>query len=282
MPTANHDQQPATRIIRKAYKYRLYPTEEQAQRLAQWCGCVRAFYNAALEQRELYGRAKDNPDPHGREIRLHGRAQGYEIKNVRREIDWMKDVPAIALYAALDDLNYAFNNFFSDTARYPRPRKKFINDSFRLPVFISGSARSKGFDILVVFGRDRLKLPKLGYVKFCKHQKFRGAPKNVTITRKAGRWYISLLVEIEITECSPVNDLAIGDSLHVRDLSIPEGVKLLNDPDLPVVSVVAPTVVEEPEAAEEGEEAEVAAEGADAEAAEDSEKQDEPKKDSGD
>ena len=73
-----------------------------------------------------------------------------------------------------------------------------------------------------------------------------------------------------------VTELTVGDSLHVRDLSIPEGVKLLNDRDLPVVSVVAPTVVEEPEAVEEEEEAEAAAEGADAEAADDSKAQDAP------
>ena len=43
MASTNLDPRPATRIIRKAYKYRLYPTEEQEQRLSQWVGCVRAF-----------------------------------------------------------------------------------------------------------------------------------------------------------------------------------------------------------------------------------------------
>ena len=71
-----------------------------------------------------------------------------------------------------------------------------------------------------------------------------------------------------------VSELEVGDSLHIRDLVLPEGVKLLNDPELPVVSVVAPTVVEEPEAAEE--EAEVA-EGAEAAAAVDDAAPDEKK-----
>jgi large subunit ribosomal protein L25 len=67
-----------------------------------------------------------------------------------------------------------------------------------------------------------------------------------------------------------VSALDVGDTLHVRDLTIPDGVKLLNDPDLPVVSVVAPTVEEVTEAAEEGEAAEAAAEGAEAPAGDDS------------
>jgi large subunit ribosomal protein L25 len=58
-----------------------------------------------------------------------------------------------------------------------------------------------------------------------------------------------------------VTALDIGDSLHVRDVPLPTGVELLSDPDLSVVSVMAPTAAEE-EAAAEGEEAEAAAEGA--------------------
>jgi large subunit ribosomal protein L25 len=48
-----------------------------------------------------------------------------------------------------------------------------------------------------------------------------------------------------------VSELEIGDSIHVRDLQVPEGVEILNDPDVSVVSVVAPAVVEEEAPAEE-------------------------------
>ena len=62
-----------------------------------------------------------------------------------------------------------------------------------------------------------------------------------------------------------VSNLEIGDSIHVRDLAIPEGVEILNDPDVSIVSVVAPAVVEEEVAAEEegaeGVEGEVTPEG---------------------
>ncbi len=48
-----------------------------------------------------------------------------------------------------------------------------------------------------------------------------------------------------------VSDLEIGDSIHVRDLAVPAGVEILNDPDVSIVSVVAPAVVEEEVAPEE-------------------------------
>ena len=56
-----------------------------------------------------------------------------------------------------------------------------------------------------------------------------------------------------------VSELDVGDSLHVSDIALPEGVTLRSDPGLSVVSVVAPAKIEE--VAEVAEEAEVAAEG---------------------
>ncbi len=99
--------------------------------------------------------------------------------------------------------------------------------------------------------------------------------------------------ELEL-ECMPasipdeivadVSAVEIGESLHIRDLVLPAGVKLLSDPDLSVVSVVAPTVVEEEaEVVEEGAEAEADAEGAadTADETSDDGKKDDGKKDDG-
>ena len=58
-----------------------------------------------------------------------------------------------------------------------------------------------------------------------------------------------------------VSELEIGQSIHVRDLAIPEGIEVLNDPDVPIVSVVAPAVVEEEAPAEVEEEGEAVPEG---------------------
>ena len=60
-----------------------------------------------------------------------------------------------------------------------------------------------------------------------------------------------------------VSELEVGQSLHVRDIKVLEGVEILNDPDVSIVSVVAPAVVEEevPEEEEEGVEGEAALEG---------------------
>lgn len=95
------------------------------------------------------------------------------------------------------------------------------------------------------------------------------------------------LREIEL-ECLPtaipkeltveVSELNVGDSVHVRDIALPEGVELLSDPDLSVVSVVAPAVVEEAAPAEGVEEGAEPAEGEAAEGEEAAEKKEEGEK----
>ena len=57
-----------------------------------------------------------------------------------------------------------------------------------------------------------------------------------------------------------VSEIDLGQSLHVRDIALPDGVELRSDADLSVVSVVAASKAEEEEAPDEGEEAEEAAE----------------------
>lgn len=65
-----------------------------------------------------------------------------------------------------------------------------------------------------------------------------------------------------------VTNLEIGDSIHIRDLSLPETIQVLNDPDAPIVSVLAPTIQKE-----EGEKPEAAAGAAEAGSAEEASKE---------
>ena len=85
--------------IMRAYKYRLYPTAEQEARLSAWVAAVRTVYNAALEQRNMYGRPKGT-DPHYRDCRFSAFRQISEIKlrelKHDEELAWIADAPAKA------------------------------------------------------------------------------------------------------------------------------------------------------------------------------------------
>ena len=67
--------------MHRAYKYRLYPTDEQSAMLNAWFAAVRLVYNEALEQRNIYGRSisKDGPDYWGRPTSFDWRGQKAEL-----------------------------------------------------------------------------------------------------------------------------------------------------------------------------------------------------------
>ena len=108
--------------MHRAYKYRLYPTDEQSAMLNAWFAAVRLVYNEALEQRNIYGRSisKDGPDYWGRPTSFDWRGQKAEllykskgdIAGIENEPDlkWIDEQKVLKDYleAAVQDVYKAF------------------------------------------------------------------------------------------------------------------------------------------------------------------------------
>jgi putative transposase len=179
--------------VHKAYRFRIYPTDEQRVLLAKVVGLCRLVYNLALEQRRTFGRK-------GRNVGYHAGAN--DLPALKAEFPFVKEAPSQCLQQALMDLNKAFENFFAGRAGYPKPRRKFEHDSCRFP---------QGFTV----GRHRLKLPKLGEVRMVAHRKVKGTPKSVTVTREGDHWYASIMCELQIAEPRPRRMKEAGVDLNV-------------------------------------------------------------------
>ncbi|MEO3888473.1 transposase, partial [Nonomuraea sp. B5E05] len=100
-------------IVKRAYKYRFYPTPEQASELARTFGCVRLVYNKALEDRS-------------RAYTLQGRRVSYVESSAALtawkrsgDYDFLSEVSSVPLQQALRHLQAAFANFFAKRAKYP-------------------------------------------------------------------------------------------------------------------------------------------------------------------
>lgn len=168
----------------RGYKFRLKPTDEQAATLAQFAGACRFVYNLALEQRRDWYRP-------GRKINYL--TQAAELTKLRGEVDWINAVPGHALQQALRDLDRAFVNFFEGRAKYPTPRVKGLNDSFRVPQD-KGAIRVKKLNA----NWSAVKLPKLGWIKYRAHREIEGDICNATVSLKGGHWWVSIQTEREI------------------------------------------------------------------------------------
>ena len=202
-------------IVRKGYRFRIYPAPEQEILFRRTVGACRFVRNLCLEQKVL---ERHRSDPR----RLSAYDQGSELAALKAELPWLRDVPHHALVQAIADLHKAFKAFFEGRARFPQFLRKGERDSFRLP-------DPKQFRVR----EDAVFLPKAGWVAWVRHREIVGVPKNVTISRDGDHWYASVLAEAEVDEPATNPGPSIGIDLGIaKPITLSDGTVI----DLPKVT----------------------------------------------
>ena len=175
----------------RGLKFELKPNKTQIKLLNQNFGCVRFIYNHCLAMKnELYrdGKQKFNYADMCRHI--------TDLKKYE-ETSWLMDADAVSLQQSAMDLCKAFQNFFEHRARFPKFHKKCARQSYRTRV-------------VKVIG-NRVRLPKIGMIKFIRSRDISGRILNATITKTASnKYFISFCVEFDdaFTESLP-NEIGI-------------------------------------------------------------------------
>lgn len=185
--------------MNKAYRYRLYPTIEQKIMFAKTFGCARFIYNKMLGDRLAYYKETGK--------RLNNTPAQY-----KKEFPWLKEVDSLALANAQINLNKAYNNFWSNRKHFGKPcfKSKKTGHASYSTNNQHGSVRIEG---------NKVKLPKIGWVKLCLHRPLmeNSTIKTVTISKTpSGKYYISILVEYEnqILPIIPENFLGLDFAMH--------------------------------------------------------------------
>ncbi len=177
------------------YKYRVYPDERQERLFRRTVGSCRFVYNLFLEQKKLeWGRSAPR--------RLTQIDQIKQIPEAKGHFPFLKEAPNHCLQQAVIDLHKAYSNFFKGNARYPKPRRKFQNESFRFPD-----------PTQIKFREGAIFLPKAGWVILVLHRPYHGTVKNVTVSLSGDHWYVSVQTEREIED--PVDLSANPDALEL-------------------------------------------------------------------
>ncbi|CAI3273934.1 IS200/IS605 family element transposase accessory protein TnpB [Enterococcus cecorum] len=190
----------------KAYKFRIYPTEEQEIFFAKTFGCVRKVYNLMLDDRKkAYEEVKNDPS---KKMAFPTPAK------YKKEFPFLKEVDSLALSNAQLNLDKAYKNFFRDkSVGFPRFKSK------KNPVQSYTTNNQNGTVALI--DSKFIKIPKLkSLVRIKLHRQPKGMIKSATISRHAsGKYYISLLCKEEINELLKTNS-AIGIDLGITDFAI--------------------------------------------------------------
>ncbi|MBN2701027.1 MAG: IS200/IS605 family element transposase accessory protein TnpB [Methylothermaceae bacterium] len=198
--------------VQRAYKYRLYPTPEQAEQLARTFGCVRYVYNHFLRLRTdaWYERQE--------RVGYNDTAKLLTALKKAPDTVWLQEVSNVCLQQSLRDLDTAFRNFFQGRTKYPAFKKKRARQSARYT--------TNGFSY-----RD-------GQIKLAKHKeplnirwsrRFSGTPSSVTVSRdSAGRYHISILIEENVATL-PVNKQEVGIDMGLTHAVITSGGQKVNN-----------------------------------------------------
>lgn len=188
----------------KAFKYQLNLTENQTTAVNKQIGCVRYVYNWALnEKSKAYEITKEN---------ISYFSLGKKLTQLKKEIEWLKEVNAQSLQMSLRNLDSAYLNFFKKKGKFPRFKsKKDSIQSFQCP---------QGVKVK----NNKVFLPKIGWCHYYKHRDIVGTIKTVTVSRTAtGKYFVSILCDTHIPKPDKVEikeSTTVGLDLGIKTLVV--------------------------------------------------------------
>jgi len=194
--------------MKKAFKFRIYPTKGQESTLTEWLNTCRILYNLSLsERKEAYELDKSS---------INYYDQANALKEGKRGNGYLNAVHSQVLQEVLKRLDKAFQNFFRRVKRgekpgYPRFKAEDRFNSFTFP--------QSGFKIEA----GKLVLSKIGAIKLVQHREIpaEGIIKTCAIKRAVDQWYVSFTIELPDVETEmPIGiKTAVGIDLGLTDMA---------------------------------------------------------------
>lgn len=194
--------------MRRAYKYRLLPTEEQAVLINKTVGCARKVYNSLLEDYKEQLNRQEKP-------------KLKEVSFLKESLEYLKEVDSLSLANAKQHLMAALKNFFDSKKNkrrgkkcaFPKKHKKSKSKLRYTTNNQHGTVRLEG---------NRLKLPKVGFVEIVLHRPLEGDITSCTVEQtRDGKYYVS--ISVEITDFTPIHKKKSFKDIKVVgiDMSLP-------------------------------------------------------------
>ena len=197
----------------KSFKTEIKPTQEQIQKINKTIGTCRFMYNFYLAyNKELYEKE---------EKFLSGKRFSVWLNNEylpnHPEKLWIKEVSSKSVKKSIENGCTAFTRFFKGQSNFPKFKKKGNSDVKMY--FVKNNPNDCACE------RHRINIPTLGWVKLKEkgyipttNQGF--VIRSGTVSWKAGRYYVSVLMDIPETEKTQVNDVGLGIDVGVKEFAI--------------------------------------------------------------
>ena len=198
-----------TRLVNKSYVFRIYPTKEQEDLINKTFGCCRYVYNyflaKSIEDYKTTGKSNSCYD------------NIKELTQLKKELTWLKKVDSQALQQSLINLDSAYRNFFrrvkqGTTPGFPKFKKKSSEQSYKTV---------NCNQIPVPIKNNKIRLPKLGYVKVKQDRRIMGTWTSMTVRRTASmKYFVSVCCkDVPVEEFEKVGSV-VGIDLGLKDFVI--------------------------------------------------------------
>ena len=198
----------------KSFKTEIKPTREQISKINRTIGTCRYLYNFYLaHNKELYDKGEKFMSAKSFSVWLNN-----EYIPDNQDKSWIKEVSSKAAKQSLENANRAFSSFFKGQSGFPRFKKK-SNQDVKM-YFVKTDAKA-----VIRCERHRIKIPTLGWVRlkekgYIPTTKQGYVIKSGTVSCKAGRYYVSVLIDVPDTEKIRLNDFGLGIDLGVKEFAV--------------------------------------------------------------
>ena len=198
----------------KSFKTEIKPTQEQIVKINKTIGTCRYLYNFYLaHNKELYDKGEKFMSAKSFSVWLNN-----EYIPDNQDKSWIKEVSSKAAKRSLENANRAFSSFFKGQSGFPRFKKK-SNQDVKM-YFVKTDAKA-----VIRCERHRIRIPTLGWVRlkekgYIPTTKQGYVIKSGTVSCKAGRYYVSVLIDVPDTEKTRLNDFGLGIDLGVKEFAV--------------------------------------------------------------
>ena len=197
----------------KSYETEINPSQEQIQKINKTIGTCRFIYNFYIaHNKELYSKGEKFMTARSFSIWLNN-----EFLPNNPDYSWIKEVSSKSVKKSMENAYAAFNRFFKKQSKFPRFKKK--NKSDVKMYFVKNNPKDCFCE------RHRINIPTLGWVKlkekgYIPTTKDGYVIKSGVVSCKAGRYYVSVLIDIPDVGKQQLNDFGLGIDLGIKEFAI--------------------------------------------------------------
>ena len=207
-------------MVKKAFKFRIYPDKHQVELINKTMGCSRFVYNYFVgkqKEKDAYWYIVNEMVQNGQLPKNNWKGEYFNknqaikgVRELKENYPFLKEVDSIALQKAVEIANDAYTRYYKKQNGEPRFKSKKNPVQSYTTKCVNGN-----IDVL----DKHIKLPKLGLVRFAKSREVQGRIMNATIRRNpSGKYFVSILTEMEVQRLDKTGSI-VGIDVGLKDFA---------------------------------------------------------------